>query len=156
MYVPSRNLLPGSTDVLCQCLTHSRATINRWHFYYFPACSEVRLTQLELPCSGKEVIFQCTLPGGALIWKFPGKEITLAPGSRDEVTGNFRAHPVGVVNRSFTSTLTFPAENGTVITCINGIDRSMNSTKRVRVQGNITFHNIIPVTCGTFTNCWSH
>ena len=147
-----RNLLSGSSDVVCQCLTHSSATINMT-FLCFPACSEVHLTQQRLPCSGEEVVFQCTLPGGAVIWKFPGKEITLAPGSRDEVTGNFRAHPVGVVNRSFTSTLTFPAENGTVITCINGLDRSMNSTKRVRVQGNITFHNVIPV---TFTNCWSH
>ena len=99
------------------------------------------------------MIFQCTLPEEAVIWKFPGKEITLARGSRDEIAGNFRAHPIGVVNGSFTSTLTFPAENGTVITCINGIDRSMNSTKRVRVQGDITFHNIIPVTCGTLTNC---
>ena len=118
-------------------------------FLYFPACSEVRLTQQGLPCSGEEVIFQCILPGGAVIWKFPGKEITLAPGSREEVAGNFRARPVGVVNGSFTSTLTFPAENGTVITCINGLDRSKNNTQRVRVQGNVTLDTIIPVTCST-------
>ena len=116
---------------------------------YFPACSEVRLTQQGLPCSGEEVIFQCTLPGGAVIWKFPGKEITLAPGSREEVTGNFRVRPVGVVNGSFTSTLTFPAENGTVITCINGQDRSMNNTQRVEVQGNITLmHHIYYISYG--------
>ena len=104
-------------------------------FFYFLACGEVRLTQLGLPCSGEEVILQCTLPGGAVIWKFPGKEITLAPGSMEEVFGNFRAHPMDEVDGNFTSTLTFPAENGTVITCINGLDRSMNRTKRVRVRG---------------------
>ena len=98
---------------------------------------EVHLTQqspLGLPCSGEEVILQCTLPGMLVFWRFPGGEITLAPGSM-ESPGSFQARPVGVVNGSFTSTLTFPAENGTVITCINGLDRSMNSTKRVRVQG---------------------
>ena len=135
VYVSRRNLLSGSTDVVCQCLTHSSATINMT-FLCFPACSEVHLTQQRLPCSGEEVVFQCTLPGGAVIWKFPGKEITLAPGSREEVVGNFRARPVGVVNGSFISTLTFPAESGTVITCINGLNRSMNSTKRVGLQGN--------------------
>ena len=79
------------------------------------------------------MILQCTLPGMIVFWSFPGGEITLAPRSSESVVWNFRARPIGV-NGSFTSTLTFPAENGTVISCING-DRSMNNTKRVRVQG---------------------
>ena len=88
---------------------------------------------LDLPCSGEEVILQCTLPGTAVIWKFPGGEITLIPAS-SESPGNFRARPVSVVNGSFTSTLTFPAENGTVITCINR-DRRMNASQTVTIQG---------------------
>ena len=86
-----------------------------------------------MPCSGEEVILQCTLPGEAAIWSFPGDETTLIPASM-ESSGNFRARPVGVVNGNFTSTLTFPAEIGTIITCING-DRSMNNTLAVQVQG---------------------
>ena len=116
---------------------------------YFPACSEVRLTQQGLPCSGEEVIFQCTLSGGAVVWKLPGEEITLVPGSGEEVKGIFRVYSVGVVNGSFISTLTFPAENGTVITCINGLDRTMNSTQRVELQGNITLiHQIYYISYG--------
>ena len=54
--------------------------------------------------------------------------------SNEVVSGNFRAQPVGVVSGNFTSTLTFTAESGTVITCING-DRSMNDSQTVIVQG---------------------
>ena len=60
----------------------------------YTAYSEVRLTQqspLGLPCSREEVILQCTLQGIAAIWTFPGGEITLAPGSNEEITGNFQA-----------------------------------------------------------------
>ena len=106
---------------------------------FYTAYSEVRLTQqspLGLPCSGEEVVLQCTLQGIAAIWTFPGGEITLAPGSNEEITGNFQARPVGVANGEFTSTLTFPAENGTVIICSNG-DRSMDDTRSVTVQGTI-------------------
>ena len=81
------------------------------------------------------MIIQCTVPGTAVIWSFPGGEITLIPASR-ESPGIFRARPVGVVNGNFTSTLTFPAENGTVITCVNG-DRSMNDSLAVALQGII-------------------
>ena len=105
----------------------------------YTAYSEVRLTQLSplgLPCSGEAVILQCTLSGIAAIWTFPGGEITLAPGSNEEITGNFQAQPVGVANGEFTSTLTFPAENGTVIICSNG-DRSMDDTQSVTVRGTI-------------------
>ena len=106
---------------------------------FYTAYSEVRLTQqspLGLPCSGEEVALQCTLQGIAAIWTFPGGEITLAPGSNEEITGNFQARPVGVANGEFTSTLTFPAENGTVVICSNG-DRSMDDTRSVTVQGTI-------------------
>ena len=107
----------------------------------YTAYSEVRLTQqspLGLPCSGEEVVLQCTFSGTAAIWTFPGGEITLAPGSNEEITENFHARPVGVANGEFTSTLTFPAENGTVVICSNG-DRSMDDTQRVTVQGTIVF-----------------
>ena len=106
------------------------------------AYSEVHLTQQspqDLPCSGEEMILQCTLPGIIVFWSFPGGEITLAPGSVESVVWNFRAHPVGVVSGNFTSTLSFPAENGTVISCINGLDRSMQTSKIVKVQGILTF-----------------
>ena len=93
------------------------------------------MQQLHIPCSGEEVIIQCTVPGEAVIWSFPEGEITLIPASRGS-PGIFRARPVGVVNGNFTSTLTFPAENGTVITCING-DRSMNDSLAVALQGII-------------------
>lgn len=103
----------------------------------YTAHSEVRLTQqspLGLPCSGEEVILQCTLQGIAAIWTFPGSEITLAPGSIEVITGNFQARPMGVANGEFTSTLTFPAVNGTVIICSNG-DRSIDDTQTITVQG---------------------
>jgi len=70
----------------------------------------------------------------AVIWSFPGDEITLIPSSSEDIEGNFRARPVGVVGGNFTSTLTFPAENGTVITCFNG-DRSINDSQTVTTQG---------------------
>ena len=100
------------------------------------AYSEVRLTQqspLGLPCPGEEVVFQCTVPGMAVIWIVPG-EITLIPSSNEVVSGNFRARPVGVAGGNFTSILTFPAESETVINCSTG-DRTMIDTQRVRVQG---------------------
>ena len=99
--------------------------------------SEVRLTQqlpLDVPCSGEEVVLQCTLQEVTVVWTFPGGDVTLIPGSSEQVSGNFRAQPVGVVNGNFTSNLTFPAENG-VITCFNGQDRSMSDTLTVTVQG---------------------
>ena len=85
-------------------------------FLYFTAYSEVHLTQqspLGSPCSGETVVLQCTLQGTAVIWSFPGGDETLVPSSSEQVTGNFRVQPVGVANGNFTSTLTFPAENGT-------------------------------------------
>lgn len=103
----------------------------------YAAHSEVRLTQqspLGLPCSGDEVILQCTFQGTAAIWTFPGGEFTLAPGSIEVITGNFQARPMGVANGEFTSTLTFPAVNGTVIICSNG-DRSIDDTQTITVQG---------------------
>ena len=106
----------------------------------YTAHSEVRLTQqspMGLPCSGEEVILQCTLQGIAAIWTFPGGEFTLAPGSIEVITGHFQAQPVGVANGEFTSTLTFPAVNGTVIICSNG-DRSMDDTRTITVQGILT------------------
>ena len=99
--------------------------------------SEVHLTQqspLDLPCSGEEVVLQCTLQGTAVIWNFPGGDKTLIPSSSEQVTGNFRTRPVGVVNGSFTSILTFPAENGMVITCLNAL-LSRNTSLTVTVQG---------------------
>ena len=74
-------------------------------------------------------------------WSFPGPgEITLTPSSNEVESGNFRALPLGVVGGDFTSTLTFAAESGTVITCING-DRSMNVSQTVTVQGTLeVFH----------------
>ena len=104
--------------------------------------SEVRLTQqspLGLPCSGEEVVLQCTLPGIVVFWGFPGGEVTLVPSSSEQVTGNFRARPVGVANGNFTSTLTFPAENGTVITCSNAL-MSRNASLTVTVQGMSVCH----------------
>ena len=101
----------------------------------------MHLTQqspLGLPCSGEKVILQCTLREIIVFWSFPGGEITLASDSRDVKIGNFQLQPVGMVDGEFTSTLTFPAENGTVITCINGLDRSRNDTQAVQVQGNST------------------
>ena len=80
------------------------------------------------------MVLQCTLPGILVFWGFPGGEETVAPGSTEQVNGNFRARPVGVVNGNFTSILTFPAQNGTVITCIHG-DRSVNISHKVTVQG---------------------
>ena len=105
--------------------------------------SEVRLTQqspLGLPCSGEEVVLQCTLRGIIVFWSFPGEEITLAPGSSDVRIGNFQVQPVGMVNGEFISTVTFPAENGTVITCINALDRSRNTSLTVTVQGISVCH----------------
>ena len=105
----------------------------------YTAHSEVHLTQqspLGLPCSGEEVILQCTLQGIAAIWTFPGGEITLAPGSNEEISGNFQARPVGVANGEFISTLTFQVENRTVIICSNG-DRSMDDTQSITVQGTV-------------------
>jgi len=94
----------------------------------------VQYSPLGLPCPGSEVVYQCTLSDAAVIWSFPGSEITLTPSSNEVVSGNFRAQPVGVVSGNFTSTLTFTAENGTVITCING-DRSISDSQTVTVQG---------------------
>ena len=104
---------------------------------YSTVYSEVRLTQqspLGLPCSGEEVILQCTLQGTTVIWSFPGGDETLVPSSSEQVSGNFRAQPVGVVNGNFTSTLTFPAENETVVTCFNEL-RSRNASLTVTAQG---------------------
>jgi len=70
----------------------------------------------------------------AVIWSFPGDEITLIPSSSEDIEGNFRAQPVGVVGGNFTSALTFPAENGTVITCFSG-DRSIGDSQTVTTQG---------------------
>ena len=106
-------------------------------FLYSTVYSEVRLTQqspLGLPCSGEEVVLQCTLQATAVIWNFPGGDETLVPDSSEQVSGNFRARPVGVVNGSFTSTLTFPAENGTVVTCFNAL-LSRNTSLTVTVEG---------------------
>ena len=106
-------------------------------FPYSTVYSKVRLTRqspLGLPCSGEEVVLQCTLQGTAVIWTFPGGEETVAPSSSEQVTGNFRVRPVGVVSGNFTSTLTFPAENATVISCFN-VDRSRNNSLTVTVQG---------------------
>jgi len=114
-------------------------------FLYFLANGEVRLVQqspLGLPCLGSEVVYQCTLPDTAVIWSFPGGEITLIPPSTETVAGNFRARPVGLVSGNFTSTLSFTAENGTVITCING-DRSRSDSVTINVQGTEVFICII-------------
>ena len=102
-----------------------------------PAIGEVHLVQqspLGLTCPGDQVVYQCTLPGMTVFWRFPGGEITLIRTINEVVSGNFRAQPVGVIGGNFTSTLTFTAESGTVITCING-DRSMNDSQTVIVQG---------------------
>lgn len=114
-------------------------------FLYFPANGEVRLVQqspLGLPCPGSEVIFQCTLPDTAVIWSFLEGELTLIPSSSEAVTGNFRARPVGVISGNFTSTLTFTAENRTVITC-NNRDRSRSDSVTITVQGIEVFMCII-------------
>jgi len=103
----------------------------------FGANNEVHLVQLSplgLPCPGTEVVYQCSVPGNTVFWSFPGGEITLTLSSNEVLSGNFRAQPVGVVGGNFTSTLTFDAENGTVITCINGGDRSMSDSQAVTVQ----------------------
>ena len=110
----------------------------------FPACCVIQLTQqspLGLPCSGEEVVLQCTLPGILVFWGFPGGEETVAPSSTEQVTGNFRAQPVGVINGNFTSILTFPAQNGTVITCFNE-DKTMNISHKVTVQGTQWYINL--------------
>ena len=99
--------------------------------------SQLRLTRqspLGLPCSGEEVVLQCTLQGITVIWRFPGGDETVVPGSSEQVTGNFRARPVGVVSGNLSSTLTFPAENGIVISCFNA-DMSRNDSLTVTVQG---------------------
>ena len=96
--------------------------------------SEVRLTQMDLPCSGEEVVLQCTLQERVVIWDFPGGDETLIPASSKQQFGNFRGCPVGVVNGSFTSTLTFPAENGMVITC-SSVEMNRNTSLTVTVQG---------------------
>lgn len=95
----------------------------------------MQLSPLGLPCPGTEVVYQCSVPGNTVFWSFPGGEITLTLSSNEVLSGNFRAQPVGVVGGNFTSTLTFDAENGTVITCINGGDRSMSDSQAVTVQG---------------------
>ena len=118
-------------------------TCSLHYFYiYSTVYSEVHLTQqspLGLPCSGETVVLQCTLQGTAVIWSFPGGDETLVPSSSEQVTGNFRARPVDTVNGNFTSTLTFPAENETVITCFNAL-RSRNASLTVIVQGISVFH----------------
>ena len=81
------------------------------------------------------MVLQCTVSGTLVFWSFPGGEIALSATSSQVLVGSFQAQPVGVVNGNFTSTLTFPVEIGTVITCIN-CDRSRNDTLAVRVQGN--------------------
>ena len=81
------------------------------------------------------MVFQCTLPGGVVIWSFPA-EITMVPTNNEVVSGNFRARPVGVANGEFTSTLTFPASNEIVIICSNG-ERNMNDTLSVTVRGKL-------------------
>ena len=84
------------------------------------------------------MVYQCTLPGTAVIWNFPGGEITLIPSSNEAIAGNYRAQPVGgnTVNGNFTSILTFSAEASIIITCISG-DRSMNDSQTITVQGTI-------------------
>ena len=122
---------------------HLLQTCSLHYFYiYSTVYSEVRLTQqspLGLPCSGEEVVLQCTLPGTAVIWTFPGGEETLVPSSNEQLSGNFQARPVGVVSGNFTSTLTFPAENETVITCFNAL-RSRNTSLTVTFQGISVCH----------------
>ena len=82
------------------------------------------------------MVYQCTLPGTAVIWNFPGGEITLIPSSNEAIAGNYRAQPVRVDDGNFTSNLTFSAEASIVITCISG-DRSMNDSQTITVQGTI-------------------
>ena len=122
------------------CVSYTYLTgMHHSTFLYFPANSEVHLVQqspLGLPCPGSEVVYQCTLPGTAIIWSFPGGELTLIPPSSEAVVGNFRARPVGVVGGNFTSTLTFTVQNGIVITCISG-DRSNNVSQTITVQGTV-------------------
>ena len=100
----------------------------------------IRQSPQDLPCSGEEVVLQCTLPGQFNYWQFPGGEETVALGGTEQVTGNFRARPVNVVNGNFTSILTFSAESRMVITCINE-DRSMNTSYEVTVQGTQWYIN---------------
>ena len=84
------------------------------------------------------MVLQCTVSGTLVFWSFPGGEITLSAISSQVLVGSFQAQSMGVVNGNFTSTLTFPVEIGTVITCING-DRSRNDTLAVGVQGTSTY-----------------
>ena len=108
--------------------------------FIFPGSNTVSIvyqSPQDLPCSGEKVVLQCTLPGNLVFWGFPGGEETVAPGSTEQVTGDFRARPVGVVNGNFTSTITFHARNGMIITCISG-DRSMNASHIVTVQGIVS------------------
>lgn len=94
----------------------------------------VQQSPLGLPCPGEGVVYKCTVSGITVFWSFPGGEITLIPSSNEVVSGNFRAQPVGVNKGNFTSILTFPVEDGAIITCING-DRSLNDSQTVTVQG---------------------
>ena len=87
---------------------------------------------LGLPCPGSEVVYECTVPGMSVFWGIPGNVITLIPSSPEVVIGNFRVRPGGMAGGNFTSTLTFTAENGTVITCRIG---STNVSQTVIVRG---------------------
>ena len=93
------------------------------------------------------MVLQCTIQERLVFWRFPGGNEVLRPTSSKQQFGNFQGCPVGVVNGNFTSTLTFPAENGTVITCSN-VNMNRSTSLTVTVQGMYFILILVPASYG--------
>ena len=118
-----------------------------------PGISGVQLIQLspqQTPCPGEEVVYVCTVPGNRLRWR-----ISVETGDRilestsAEVDQNGFRSTAGVfdaANNCFNSTLTFSAQNGTSIICLNR-DQSMSEPVTVTVQGSYMVMSVATCMC---------
>ena len=110
----------------------------------------IQLSPQQTPCPGEEVVYLCTVPGNRLRWR-----ISVETGDRilestsAEVDQNGFRSTAGVfdaANNCFNSTLTFSAQNGTSIICLNR-DKSMNESVTVTVQGSYMVMSVATCMC---------